>query len=924
MHVLKSVRQSLYVALATLIVLVVLVVLGFHASWLYQSHHARITQGIAQEARANVASLSRNLAPFIEAFAVNEYEKMVANEIELRPHYAIVVQDFNMGRLLGRTSYVSGKIRDGQGVVDVDFQDDGQLARLDASFHVDQAVILSADGLEIGRVAVHTDDLAMKQELRHLLLVDLVASLVVALLLISLILFAIRRVVVRPLQGVADVLGAVDADGIPHGQLPTLAFREIRVLTDAMNDMLDEIRAARDKLRQSAGVFEHANEGIMVTDVEGVILDVNAAFTRITGYTREEVIGDTPRILNSGRHGAEFYDAMWQSLRQYGAWTNEVWNKRKSGEIFPQLQTISSVRNDQGETIRYISLFSDISELKRQQYQLEHLAHFDSLTNLPNRTLLADRLQQAMTNAVRKQTLVGVVFLDLDNFKAINDSHGHALGDRFLVLISQRLRQALRACDTLARLGGDEFVAIFQDFNRFEDCQPFVQRLLTAASEPVLIDRVEFRVSASLGIAFFPQSEKIDPDQLLRQADQAMYQAKQAGKNRYHVFNAELDRAVRGHHESLERIRDALAHGELELFYQPKVNMRTGQVLGAEALLRWRHPEQGLLSPAAFLPAVSGHVLSVDIGKWVIETALLQMERWAMLGLRLPVSVNIEAIHLQQSDFVDYLKMALARHPAIEPRDLEMEVLETAALDDIAQISDLMLTCQHLGVSFAIDDFGTGYSSLTYLKRLPVQVLKIDQSFVRDMLDDPDDLGILVAVLGLATTFGRRAIAEGVETFQHVEMLLRIGCELGQGYAIARPMPAGEIPDWVSRWRPEPQWRECGQLAHDDQSLLFAIIEYRAWVNSLRQTLLDEGPTGRPMERDLRLVEWIGWRKGDDARIRRAFELHGRIRAQVLELLALRKPEDADDVLERFQRIECLRDALQATLLDFIQNKDHA
>jgi EAL domain-containing protein (putative c-di-GMP-specific phosphodiesterase class I) len=331
-------------------------------------------------------------------------------------------------------------------------------------------------------------------------------------------------------------------------------------------------------------------------------------------------------------------------------------------------------------------------------------------------------------------------------------------------------------------------------------------RLLEACAQPVDVEDLSLLVSASLGVTAYPQSQEIDADQLLRQADQAMYQAKLAGKNRYHVFDAALDSSIRGHHESVERIRLALEMHEFVLYFQPKVNMRSGQIIGVEALIRWQHSGKGLLAPALFLPVIEDHALAVSIGEWVIDTALTQIELWRAAGLDMKVSVNIGARQLQQSDFVDRLKSILAKHPDLDPASLELEVLETSALKDIAQVSQVIEDCAQIGVTFALDDFGTGYSSLTYLKRLRVAMLKIDQSFVRDMLEDPDDLAILQGIIGLAAAFKRQVIAEGVETVAHGSLLLQLGCELAQGYGIARPMPPDQLPAWAARWQPDAAW----------------------------------------------------------------------------------------------------------------------
>jgi diguanylate cyclase (GGDEF)-like protein/PAS domain S-box-containing protein len=474
------------------------------------------------------------------------------------------------------------------------------------------------------------------------------------------------------------------------------------------------------------------------------------------------------------------------------------------------------------------------------QEKMEHIAHYDALTSLPNRVLLADRLRQAMAQSHRHGELLAVAYLDLDSFKSINDLHGHGAGDQLLMTISTRMKATMRDGDTLARLGSDEFIAVLTGLDKIETGIPKLADLLDAVAQPLQINGSLLQVSASLGVTFYPQAEEVDPDQLLRQADQAMYQAKQSGKNRYHIFDAEQDRNVRGHHADLERIRVALAGHEFELHYQPKVNMRTGKLVGAEALIRWCHPERGLLPPALFLPSIEDHQLSVELGEWVIETALTQIDIWHAAGLNIPVSVNISARQMQQPDFVERLRLQLAAHPGIKPGDLEMEVLETSALEDLAKATKVINACNKLGVKFALDDFGTGYSSLTYLKRLPFTLLKIDQSFVRNMLSDPDDLAILEAVLGLSAAFRSQVIAEGVETVEQGEMLLQLGCELAQGYGIAHPMTARELPDWAAAWRTHPSWSNMPSFHRDDLSLLFAAVEHQVWVASVGSYLKDE------------------------------------------------------------------------------------
>ena len=586
------------------------------------------------------------------------------------------------------------------------------------------------------------------------------------------------------------------------------------VYRDDQGRVLGVFAAARDVTErkkaesyiQAASVFTYAREGIIITDTEGTILNVNDSFTRITGYSREEVLGKNPRLLKSGRHDDAYHAAMWRDLMDKGHWYGEIWNKRKNGEIYVEMLTITAVYGSDGKTAQYVALFSDITAIKEHQDQLEHMAHFDALTRLPNRLLLSDRLRQGMASAERRAQTLAVVYLDLDGFKSVNDQHGHEVGDQLLIALASRMKQGLREGDTLARIGGDEFVAVLIDLSDSDASVPMLTRLLAAAAQSVQLGDLSLQVSASIGVTFYPQAQPIDADQLLRQADQAMYQAKLSGKRRYHVFDAGQDSNTRVHFESLERIRLAVSQREFVLHYQPKVNMRSGKVIGAEALIRWQHPERGLLSPDAFLPVIEDDSLAVVIGEWVIETALTQVELWRADGLDIPVSVNVGARQLQQADFSERLRLVLAAHPPLTPSCLELEILETSALEDVAQVSQLIESCAPLGVNFALDDFGTGYSSLTYLKRLRVNTLKIDQSFVRDMLEDPDDLAILRGVIGLASAFNRQVIAEGVETVAHGTLLLQLGCELAQGYGIAQPMPGDELPAWAVAWRPETEW----------------------------------------------------------------------------------------------------------------------
>lgn len=683
------------------------------------------------------------------------------------------------------------------------------------------------------------------------------------------------------------------------------------------------------ELELAASVFRHAREGIVITDAKGDIIEVNEAFTRITGYQRDEVMGKNPRLLQSGHQEVGFYRALWKELLEKGAWEGELWNRRKNGEDYPELLTISKVCDKQGQTSHFVAVFTDISRQKEHERQLESMAFFDGLTGLPNRILLADRLRQAMLAARRSGCKVSLAYIDLDGFKEINDRLGHDVGDRVLVTIAERLTSALREADTVARLGGDEFIIVFPEQRDVVTVSGLIVRLLRHIAEPIDIEETLLQVSGSIGVVHFSPEDEIEPEQLIRQADQAMYQAKQAGKNRFHIFDAEHDRAVRGHHESVERMRQALADDEFVLYYQPKVNMATGEVLGVEALIRWQHPERGLLAPASFLPAIQQHPLAIVLGEWVLAEALSQFDAWVDAGIRLPVSINIDAIQIQQGDFVERLRAEVECHPSLGPGDLELEVLETNALEDIPHVASVMSSCRAFGVAFALDDFGTGYSSLSYLRHFPASVLKIDRSFVRDMLDDPADLTMLEAVLGLAVAFRRGIIAEGVETLLHGRMLLAMGYELGQGYAIARPMPADAIPDWLQTWRPDESWRQRQCALPEERQAIYAMVDHRACAAGVLNYL--RGAQSEPPEANCnqcRLGVWLSCRERGQAgftpKMKRIASLHASYGQLAQEALLLKPGGSSEDLNQHARQVAQVSEELQDVLQFWINESNLA
>ena len=600
-----------------------------------------------------------------------------------------------------------------------------------------------------------------------------------------------------------------------------------------------ERRRIETQLQLAASVFENSYEGILVTTPDNRVININPAFSRITGYSLDEIIGQNPRILSSELQDSEFYALMWKAVAEHGFWRGEIWNRRKNGEVYAEMLSISTIRNADGAVQYYVGVFSDISAYKKLEAELEHIAHYDPLTGVPNRRLLADRMHQAISRSQRYQQPLAVCYLDLDGFKPVNDRYGHNAGDRLLIEITHRLDTLLRANDTIARLGGDEFVLLLSDLAHAEEIHIIMERVLDAVNQPMIIDGNTVSVSASIGVSLSPPDEA-DADILLRHADQAMYRAKECCKNSYHLHDPEQDRQIRRHHDKLRRITQALEQNELALFYQPKTDIISREIIGMEALIRWHHPELGLLLPAAFLNDIHGTRLEITISQWVIEQALRQMSAWQHQGHQISVSINIGATHLLHADFMQHIVQALARYPEVAPAQLELEILETTALSDLQQASHVLDNCSALGVRFALDDFGTGYSSLAYFRRLKVDTIKIDRSFVLNMLDSTNALDIVENVVRLAHGFNRMVVAEGIETIEHGALLVLTGCRICQGFGIAHPMPADEVVGWSRQWNaPATGDAMPPGLRPQDIPLILAAQSHRKWVNRLIEQLIN-------------------------------------------------------------------------------------
>ncbi|TWI63596.1 PAS domain S-box-containing protein/diguanylate cyclase (GGDEF)-like protein [Pseudoduganella lurida] len=606
-------------------------------------------------------------------------------------------------------------------------------------------------------------------------------------------------------------------DGDLSVRLPVRGFPEVRELATTFNGMAARIQELMGSLHAEKERIEvtlaSIGDAVIATGPGGLVLTMNRTAERLTGFTAAEAQGRALHGVftlanNFGQHtllktlsaieaGGPVVTARDQSLR----------NRR--GERYTVEYTAAPIRHEDTPAEQaspgIVLVFRDVSERRHLMQQMSWQSHHDVLTGLPNRTALEPRFEHEIARARDEQVLLAVCLFDLDHFRLVNDSGGQGLGDEVLKQAASRLHDFAGAHHYVARLGGDEFVLLLRDQASRADVERALERLMQSLARVYHAGGRAIPLTASAGVALCTGAE-LSADHLLRHADQALYQAKMQGRSKVHFFDAAADEQVRTHHNRRTEVREALLADQLRLFYQPKVNLRDGRVVGMEALLRWQHPARGLLAPLEFLPAIEHTDLIADIGEWVLRRALAQVEQWCAAGREWAVSVNIAARHFQRPDFVRQLRAILDEFPGVPPRLLQLEILESSALHDVAHVRAIMQECQAFGIRFALDDFGTGYSSMSYLKRLPADVLKIDQGFVRNMLEDRDDLHLVSAVIGLARAFNRGVIAEGVETVAHGELLIRLGCDLAQGYGIARPMPPDDVPAWADGFVAAPEW----------------------------------------------------------------------------------------------------------------------
>ncbi len=597
------------------------------------------------------------------------------------------------------------------------------------------------------------------------------------------------------LSGYADIEAVTAA--VNHGNIYKFLVKpwDEQILRSHVREAFEYYELAR-RGSQFNKIYENTQEGIVITDAESVIQSVNPAFTTITGYQPDEVVGKSPKLLRSGRHDARFFEEMWRLLDQEGHWQGEIWNRRKCGEVYPQWLSISAIRDPHGNTSQYVALFTDITEQKRNEEQLRHIAYHDALTDLPNRRMFGNYLQAMLLQAEREQRQLAVMFLDLDRFKTINDSYGHDVGDALLVTVAERLKSVLRKSDILARMGGDEFTVLLPKVCGAGDIQQVTDKIREVMAAPVEIGELSFYVTVSIGVSLYP-ADGVTPEVLMRNADTAMYQAKQRGRDNAQFYVPVMNAAAREQLDLENDLRAVLQKRELEVFYQPKMRLQGEQICGVEALLRWNHPQRGLISPDAFIPLAEETGLIRPIGEWVLQQVCRDALAWQAASLSpLRVAINLSVRQLMEPDLVDRVAQ-IVEQSGLDAQWLELELTESLLLEEEMNPRPLLERFREMGIRLAIDDFGTGYSSFSYLRQLPVDLLKIDKSFISGLPDRREDRALVENIVTMAHELDLEVVAEGVEREEQRAFLQKLGCDQIQGFLLQRPMPALELVDFM-------------------------------------------------------------------------------------------------------------------------------
>jgi diguanylate cyclase (GGDEF)-like protein len=746
-------RISLYLTLVLTIVSTVLVVLALDARLGYKELKSDALSQMKTNSAKTVDVLEKNIATLMESYAINEYDKLVFNALKSSQHLAIIVKDYNMGKILGLDTYASGAIRlNSKQITNYDSQNQKHEKIIKKAFFKQTKEVLSSQGKVIGNISLYISDKILQDKLNILVKNSIFDFVFISIIITIVLSLTIYFFVLKPISDISNTLSTRDDDGIPTKSLKVDGPKEVSSLSRTINFMLDAIRKSRLKI--------------------------------------------------------------------------ELHNK-----------------------------------------ELDYIAKHDMLTDLPNRFLFSKYFQTLLDKTKIDKTNLALLYIDLDGFKDINDKYGRDIGDKLLIKVSHKIKTLLKEEDFVARLGGDEFVVAIGNLSSTKEIIPLLNDFLELLRQKVQNPKNEkesLKMSASIGATFYPQENEIGPEALLRQADQAMYDAKKLGKNQYHIFNLDIDSSIKEHLRTIQDFELSLKNNDFVLFYQPKVNMPTNKIIGFEALLRWRHPKKGLLYPDEFLPKVNGQKeLMLGLGEWVVSNAFEQYSQWRSAGYSFGLSINISAHEFKETKTFNLLKNLLEKYPNISPSDIEFEILETHAFDDIAQANKMIRTFQKLGFNIALDDFGTGYSTLSYLKDLSINTLKIDKSFVMDMLNDRASLSILEATIGLADAFECDVIAEGVESVEHGNILIQLGCSQAQGYVLSKAMPADEVLSWTDLFKGNESWEKTAKSSFYDNSALYATVEHRQWIKDINNYLNDPKEHIYIPELDEHKCAFSSWLNGD-------------------------------------------------------------
>jgi len=850
-------RLSLYLTLALTIMLSVLLVLAIHA----RKNHSDLKTTAIEQMKINstktIEVLRKNVANDIESYTINEYDKLVYNEMRSSNHLAIVIKDYNMGRILDQKAFISGKIRiNPNTIIDYNQYNSKHKMIIQKAFFSQTKDIISSHGKVIGKISVYISDEVLNKKLNELIH-DLFVNFLTLTIILSIILFStIYYFILKPVSVMSKTLSIRDENGIPTQRINSDGPKEISSLAKTINFMLDSIKKSQLKIQEQNKeiVDEHDRFELAVEGTEDGLWDWNIPnntlsfsdrFYTMFGYEKE----DLPRnfeiwsYLIHPEDREKAIEAINLYLNNIGKTKYEnSFRMRKKNDAYIWVTSRGKALFDiNGKPLRFVGFVTDITKQVEHNKELEYTSKHDILTDLPNRFLFSDSIQKLLNKTKENNTHLALLYIDLDGFKAINDKFGHSIGDAILIKTAQKLKNMLTQEDIVARLGGDEFVVALSNVEKQNSIIPFLNNTLEVLAEEVTDPdnkKSSITMTASIGTTFYPQEKEIGPEALLRQANQAVYDAKNLGKNQYHIFNVGIDSSVKEHLHILQDFEQSLKNKHFELYYQPKADMPTNKIIGFETLLRWNHPEKGLLYPDQFLPQVNAEKqLMLSLGEWVISSAFEQLSLWIDLGYDFALSINISAHEFKESKTFKLLNSLLEKYPQIDPNKVEFEILETHAFDDLEQANIMIKTFQDLGFNIALDDFGTGYSTLSYLKDFSINTLKIDKSFVKDMLHDRASLSILEATLGLADAFGCEVIAEGVESVEHGNILIQLGCDQAQGYVLSRPMQSDKVINWLESFEGHKEWEETSKRFFSDNSTLYATVEHREWVKNLKKYL---------------------------------------------------------------------------------------